>query len=242
MTGVEPSGPSEEPRPSEPVSTAGRSGRPSHRRRTVIRALVVTVTVVAVVLAPFLFLQLSTAGRRHSEVSSVPEHRVAIVFGAGITDDGRPKPFLAHRLDVAADLYDQGRVEKLLMTGDNSRDDYDEVGAMRDHVVVAGVDPDDVLLDHAGFDTYDSCYRAREIFGVGEAVLVTQDYHLPRAVHTCRSLGVESVGVGPSEWGSRPGKMVELQLREILADWKALWDLHVAHPEPKFLGPTEDPP
>ena len=194
------------------------------------------------VFGPYLYLRVATWRALHEDPAEVPPHRVVIVFGAGLNPEGHPMPFLAHRLDMAVELYRDETADKLLMTGDDSRADYDEVTAMKSYVVERGVDPQDVTLDHAGFDTYDSCYRAKAIFGLQEAILITQDYHLPRAVYTCRSLGVEAVGVGPSEWGEWPRQMVGFQARELFADWKAIWDLHVAHPEPKFLGPPEDSP
>ena len=100
--------------------------------------------------------------------------------------------------------------------------------------------PGRITIDDAGFDTYDSCYRARHIFGVASAVVVTQNYHLPRAVYLCRSVGIDADGLGVRDWGRVPtGKMVHYQAREVLADVKAVWDADVATPSPRFLGPHE---
>jgi vancomycin permeability regulator SanA len=176
---------------------------------------------------------LSTLSARFDEPARVPPERVALVFGAGVRADGQPTPMLAGRVHAAAALYHAGRVDKLLMTGDNSRVDYDEVSAMKRHAVSLGVPPDDVSLDHAGFSTYESCYRAR-------AVLVTQAYHLPRALYTCRGLGVAAVGLGAPDWGTySEALLVRYSLREVVATLNALWQVHIARPPPTYLGPRE---
>jgi vancomycin permeability regulator SanA len=147
---------------------------------------------------------------------------------------------LAGRVQTAAALYHSGRVGKLLMTGDNSRPEYDEVSSMKCYAVGLGVPADDVALDHAGFSTYESCYRARAVFGLERAVLVTQAYHLPRALYTCRGLGLDAVGLGAPDWGTYPeALLLRYSLREAVATLNALWQVHVARPEPTFLGPRE---
>jgi vancomycin permeability regulator SanA len=147
---------------------------------------------------------------------------------------------LADRVGAAAELYRLGRVQKLLMTGDNSRVDYDEVSAMRSYAADLGVPEGDITLDYAGFRTYDSCYRARAIFGVEQAILITQRYHLPRAVYTCRQMGVEALGLGTPDWGVySEALLVQYSMREALATAQALWEVHISHPLPMFLGPFE---
>jgi vancomycin permeability regulator SanA len=182
----------------------------------------------------------ATAGQRYERTADVPPVRVAIVFGAGLAPSGRPSPFLADRVRAAADLYRAGRVQKLLMTGDNSRADYDEVSAMRGYALSLGVPEGDITLDYAGFDTYDSCYRAGPIFGVDDAVLITQRYHLPRAVYLCRALGIHAVGLATPDWERYHWRiMVPYMVREALASIKALWEVHLTRPLPTFLGPYE---
>jgi vancomycin permeability regulator SanA len=131
----------------------------------------------------------------------------------------------------------------LLLTGDHSRTDYDEVNTMRRYVLARGVPANHVALDFAGFRTYDSCYRARVIFGVTRAVLVSQRFHLPRAVYTCSQLGIESVGLGTADWGVySKHMMLDYTGREWLASAFALWQLHVTKPLPTFLGKFEGVP
>ena len=123
---------------------------------------------------------------------------VAIVLGAAVHADGQPSPWLAHRLDAAADLYTSGRVEAILVSGDNRRAGYDEPTVMRSYLASRGIPEQAIAVDYAGFDTYDTCVRARRIFGIERALLVTQDFHEPRAVAICRSVGVDADGVGDS--------------------------------------------
>ncbi len=198
-------------------------------------------------LAPPAYVALATRPYRYADPAQVPARRVALVLGAGIIN-GIPTPALAERIRGAAELYRLGRVQKLLLSGDNSRRDYDEASAMRRYALQLGIPDRDITLDYAGFSTYESCYRARDIFGVSELVLVTQGYHLPRAVYTCRQLGIDAVGLGMPDWlynrahmavRYSPRDQLRYTAREALATAKALWDLHVTHPKPTFLGPFE---
>lgn len=141
------------------------------------------------------FVRLSAAGHLYAE-SDVPAAPVALVLGAQVYPSGRPSPFLADRLDLAKRLYDAGKVRVILVSGDNMAVEYNEPDAMRDYLITAGVPASQVVADYAGFDTYDSCVRAQRVFGVSELIVVTQSYHLPRAVATCRRLGLEASGVG----------------------------------------------
>jgi vancomycin permeability regulator SanA len=185
------------------------------------------------------YVLFSARSRSYPDLQSVPAEPVAIVFGAGVRGQGL-SPMLMDRVRLAVDLYRAGRVRKLLMTGDNSRPDYDEVTPMRRFAVSRGVPEGDIVLDYAGFSTYESCYRARQVFGVKQAVLVTQSFHLARALYTCRQLGIEAVGVGAPDWGIYPDRvMTYYAVREAFATLKALWDVHIAQPLPTFLGPDE---
>jgi SanA protein len=171
----------------------------------------------------------------------VPPHKIALVFGAGIRN-GRPTPALADRVEAAAELYHAGKVSKLLMSGDNRFVSYNEPAAMKAYAQELNVPPEDIVLDYAGRRTYDSCYRARVIFGVQEAVLVTQGFHQPRAVYLCHHLGIESVGyVADNRYYSRWTRL-QWTIRETLASAAAWWDVNVARPVP-VLGdpiPIED--
>jgi vancomycin permeability regulator SanA len=194
--------------------------------------------VLALPFVPQLVMRAATWGDRYSSAASTPTRTVAIVFGAGLRADGTPSPFLQQRLDLAAGLYAQHRVRALLVTGDNGTTSHDEPAAMKAYLVQHGVATGDVVVDDAGFSTYDSCYRAKAVFGVKDAVVVTQGYHLPRAVFTCQRLGIDTVGLGGSELSSYPSKTLSYTVREVLSSVKAVWQL-VAKPRPHFLGPHE---
>ncbi|MFE4172597.1 vancomycin high temperature exclusion protein [Streptomyces sp. NPDC056909] len=177
----------------------------------------------------------AVADSRVRTVADVPAGDVAVVFGAGLRA-GRPAPYLAHRLDAAAELYSTGKVKVVLVTGDNSREEYDEPDAMRTYLIERGVPDGRIVSDYAGFDTWDSCVRARKIFGVDRAVLVTQGFHVRRAVALCRAAGVESYGVGVSE--RRDATWYYGGIREMFASGKAAAEA-LLRPDPMFLGPTE---
>lgn len=130
-----------------------------------------------------------------TEISVENPPRVAIVFGAKVWNDKSPSPVLYDRVVTAVELYRAGRVEKILMSGDNPTENYDEPTAMKETAVRLGVSASDVVLDFAGRRTYDTCYRAREIFEVRKAIIVTQEFHQARALYLCNNLGVDSIGI-----------------------------------------------
>jgi SanA protein len=169
---------------------------------------------------------------------SAPKDQVAIVFGAGLWRDGSPSPVLRDRVATAAELYFSEKVEKLLMSGDNTSVHHDEPGAMRDFALSLGVPDEDIVLDYAGRRTYDTCYRAREIFNIDTAILVTQAFHLPRALYICNTLGVEAVGVPADLRQYRGSSLAFWNFRETIATVVALWEVHFSLPEP-ILGNPE---
>lgn len=198
----------------------------------------VLLVLLALPLVPQLVMRIGTWGDRYSDASRVPTRSVAIVFGAGLHPDGTPSAFLQQRLDLAVQLFEKHRVRAFLVTGDNGTSSHDEPAAMRTYLLQHGIPANDVVVDDAGFSTYDSCYRARAVFGVKDAVLVSQGYHLPRAVFTCRRLGLDAVGLGGSELSAHTGKTVKFSIREVLSSAKASWQL-LTEPKPHFLGPHE---
>ena len=203
------------------------------RRRPVqLLALLALVFVVAWVPTLWVDAQARSSLRTVDDVAPTP---VAVVFGAGLWD-GEPSPYLAHRLDTAAQLYAAGRVEVVLVTGDNGRTDHDEPTAMRAYLVRHGVPDRRIVSDFAGFDTWDSCVRAKAIFGVEDAVLVSQDFHIRRAVALCRAAGIGGYGIGVAE--PRDVTWFYGVAREDVAAGKALLDV-VVRPDPHFLGPAD---
>lgn len=198
------------------------------------------VILVVLLIGLNVYVSASTRQQNYENITSLPSERVALVFGAGIRADGRLTRVLADRVEAAIALYQAGRAQKLLFSGDNSSSYYDEVSAMHRYAIERGVRAEDITLDYAGFSTYESCYRAQAVFGVQAAILVTQRYHLPRALYTCRQLGIEAIGYGVEDWGVYPSVLMSrFVIRESLATLKALWQLHITRPLPTFLGPTE---
>lgn len=156
-----------------------------------------------------------------------------LILGAGLKADGTPNHMLQDRLDKGIELYKSGAAPKLLLSGDNGQEEYDEVNAMKEYALNAGIPPEDIFLDHAGFSTYESMYRARDIFLVKKAIIITQRYHQYRALYTARGLGIEGYGV-VSEPRTYAGQNYR-DLREILARNKDFIKV-IIKPEPTYLG------
>ena len=175
--------------------------------------------------------------KRIVPIDMVDNKPVAIVFGAGLLRSGEPTAVLRDRVQTAVKLYQTGKVQKILMTGDNSYVDYNEPAAMHQYALDLGVPDDVIVLDYAGRRTYDSCYRAKEIFGVNDAILVTQHFHLIRALFLCRHLGLEAVGVEADNIQFRRGSILFWNIREIPARSVAMADL-IFRPKP-ILGNPE---
>ena len=156
-----------------------------------------------------------------------------MVLGASVNPDGTPSPMLQDRLETGIELYNRGVAPKLLLTGDNGQIEYNEVEAMKNYAVNAGVPEEDIFLDHAGFSTYDSVYRASYVFGVESMVAVTQEYHLFRTLHGCKKMGIEAVGIGADQEVYAGQEYREI--REVLARVKdfVMW---LIKPEATFLG------
>ncbi len=167
-----------------------------------------------------------------SSIEHVPHTDVALVLGASVVR-GKPSPVLAERADTATALYKAGKVGKILVTGDNGALTYDEVTPVRKYLLDAGIPTQDIFLDHAGFDTYSSMYRARDVFLVHSLTIVTQDFHLPRALWIARRLGLDAHGVVAEGGEHSPYDYI----REIPASIKAIVNVFTDR-QPKYLGPT----
>jgi SanA protein len=222
------------PWPAPPVaSTTGRGRRWLRPRNLLIVAGLAAVAMLAIPL----WIQARYTAFIRSDVAQVAATPVAIVFGAGIRADGRLSPMLADRVDRAVELYQAGKVRKLLMSGDNRFVWYDEPTRMYEYAVAKGVPAQDIVRDFAGRRTYDTCYRAGAIFQVRQAVLITQRFHLARALFTCRNLGVDAVGLAADRgyYASNP----IYQARDLAATLVAWWDVMIARPLP-VLGDVID--
>ena len=168
----------------------------------------------------------------------VPARRVAIVFGAEVKKDGTPSVILKDRIETAVTLYKNGKVEKLLMSGDNRFVDYNEPEAMRQYALTLGMPDSDIVLDYAGRRTYDTCYRAREIFGVDSAILVTQGFHMPRSLFLCKAFGIDALGVESENYYYLKRSRLVWNTRELLATVQSVLDVYLFRPLP-VLGERE---
>ncbi len=156
-----------------------------------------------------------------------------IVLGALVYGDDELSDILEHRVMTAVSLYKDGVSDRILMSGDNSRESYNEVRAMKLYAVSKGVEADDVFMDKAGFSTYETMYRAKEIYKAQRVIIVTQEFHISRAIYLARSLGLEAYGV-TSDLGKYKSESYN-NLRELAARVKAVYSA-VVQPEPKYLG------
>ncbi|MFI7636265.1 vancomycin high temperature exclusion protein [Nonomuraea sp. NPDC049400] len=212
-------------------------------RKVLRRAYQALVLVSVLALAPMTWAWLGSSAHRETAegdgwLGHVPPAQAALVLGAGLYGT-QPTPMLARRLDIAAELYRSGKVRALLLSGDNSRKEYDEPTAMRDYLRGKGVPDQVMVLDYAGFDTWDSCVRARKVFGAGQVTVVTQEFHLPRAVTLCRTAGLETFGVGDDSTRQFASTTYVYAARELFATAKAFADAMVLHSDPVYPGPRE---
>jgi vancomycin permeability regulator SanA len=193
--------------------------------------LVLTLTSALVAVAYF-----SVQERLFANVSDVPVAPVGLVLGASVRPNKQPSPVLQDRIDVGVLLLRAGRVQKLLLSGDNRDTHYNEVAAMHRAAMSLGATQQELVLDNAGWRTYDSCYRAREIYGLKSLVVITQRFHLSRAVYICKKLGLDAYGLAAD--GPTYAPPLKLQLRELGAWALALIDVRFEEPSP-VLGPRE---
>ena len=158
-----------------------------------------------------------------------------IVLGAGVREDGTPSDILTDRLSTSLDILNMGVEGKLLLSGDHGREGYNEVGTMKDYILKnSDIKEKDIFLDHAGFSTYDSIYRAKDIFKVESAIIVTNEYHLPRALYLAEKLGIDAYGYTSDK--REYYYMDAYKKREKIAQLKDFLFVNVLKPEPKFLG------
>ena len=194
------------------------------------------LALLTILLTRMVFLQ--SASTQTLSKEDAPVRQVAIVFGAQVRRDGMPSAVLRDRIETAVKLYKNGKVEKLLMSGDNRFVDYNEPKSMRRYALTLGVPDADIVLDYAGRRTYDTCYRAKEVFGVNSAILVTQGFHLPRALFLCKAFGIDAVGVGADNYYYLKRLRLYWNARELFASAQSVFDIYLWKPIP-VLGKPE---
>ncbi|MFH1200896.1 MAG: ElyC/SanA/YdcF family protein [bacterium] len=190
--------------------------------------------VLAVLVFIFVSNQVIYLGSKsyiYKNIKDVKEAQVVLIPGAAVLKNGQISPIFKDRVDKAIELYQAKKVSKILVSGDNSTVAHNEVNPVLDYLLLKDVPRVDIFLDHAGFDTYSSMYRARDIFQVSSIIISTQSFHLPRAVFIARMLGIKASGLS-ADTGNI---LFKNYLREIFADEKAIFDL-LFHVQPKYLG------
>ncbi|MDD5018183.1 MAG: ElyC/SanA/YdcF family protein [Eubacteriales bacterium] len=211
------------------------------KRRLIILGIIAAALFVIALFAYFMInsIVINDTDQYIYDIGSIDSLEKAdcvLVPGALVYDDESLSLILKDRVDYAIAIYEAGKAGKLLFSGDHGQTDYDEVNAMMDYAIAQGVPEEDIFLDHAGFSTYESLYRARDIFCVSDVIIVTQAFHLPRAVYVARALGLDAAGVNsdPREYANATYDAV----RESLARVKDFFYVNVFLPEPTYLGDT----
>ncbi len=187
--------------------------------------------LIVFVLASNVIIYAGTKQYIYNNVADAPNAEVALIPGAAVFSNGRLSSIFMDRVNMAIRLYEAGKVKKILVSGDNSTVSHNEVNPVRNYLLAKGIPDEDIFLDHAGFDTYSTMYRARDIFGVTSLVITTQSFHLPRAVFIARRLGMNASGLSADT-----GRVLfKNYIREMLANEKAVFDL-LGQRIPKYLG------
>ena len=198
-----------------------------------------TVGIVSLVVfsIPRILAGISASSKIYT-LDDLPAMKIGIVFGAGITKDGRPTAVLKDRVMAAVELYNAGKIQYLLMSGDNRFENYNEPLAMKNYAMELGVPEENIIMDFAGRRTYDTCYRAKYVFGIDEAILITQQFHLPRAIFLAEHLGMKVTGYASDIRTYRKSTMLYWNIREIPAVFTAYYDIYIRKPLP-ILGEYE---
>ena len=170
------------------------------------------------------------------EVEKTPPTSMAIILGASVKANGEPSPMLAERIDAAAALYHQKHVEKILISGDSTDGYYDEVKIMKKQLVARGVSEEDLIGDGLGVRTLDSLYRARFVYHIRQAIVISQFYHLPRSLYLAEHFGIDAIGFSASPPGNQPD--FKHVFREFLARYLAFFDVQFFHTIPKIITPN----
>jgi SanA protein len=210
-----------------------------HHRRALLRIAIGGTAALVLLVAGANAIVLLGGGGSTADPAAEPRAQVALVLGAGLNADGAPSGMLEDRLRAAAALYRDGRVDRVLASGDHGRPGYDEPNAMRRELVRLGVPDADVFTDHAGFATLDSVVRAKKVFNVSSAIVVTQGFHLSRALWLARRAGLTAHGLEAGAGHGYGPKGTQAQVREVLARTKAVGDV-LTGARPRFLGPKVD--
>jgi len=173
------------------------------------------------------------------DVDKIGEHKVGLVLGTSEKKvGGGDNPFFVNRIEAAVSLYQAGKIKKILVSGDNAEVSYNEPKAMQMALLEKGIPKEDIVLDYAGFRTLDSVIRARDVFGQNDLIIISQEFHIKRAVYIARTLGIDAQGFVAKRVSIKFN--IRTQIREVLARTQAWTDVHILNRQPKFLGEKEE--
>lgn len=219
--------------------TSTKTGIPrskSRYRKIAVIFLILAVTVLAALLAADIYVASFSKGRLYDNPADIPHCRAALVLGCSKFARGRPNLFYNYRLDAAAALWHAGKIDAVLVSGDNSRKDYDEPAAMKADLIDRGVPAEFITADYAGFRTLDSVIRAREVFGLDDYIVVSQPFHCQRALYLATRKGQSVIGFSAAD--VRGGRALKIRLRETLARAAAVLDVLIDR-RSRYLGRQE---
>lgn len=204
-------------------------------RRSLRLILAILFLMVVGILCINLWILQATEYSIYSDVASVPEKQAVLVLGSRVYSSGQVSTILADRLDTAIDVYQAKKAQKILVSGDHGTDGYDEANAMRRYLLKKEIPIEDIFMDHAGFDTYDSVYRAKHVFQAQSLIIVSQAFHVPRALMIAEGLSLDAVALTTDRHTYPRAGEIRTDIRESLARVKAFFDVMLAS-KPKFLG------
>lgn len=208
-----------------------------HKKRFLHKVFIFGVFMALLIVILVILLNLNTETKSlsyiYTDINKIPPCQTVLVLGASVYKNSIMSDMLKDRSDTAIELYKSGKAQKILVSGDNRAKNYNEAVTVNNYLLKQGIPEKDIILDYAGFDTYDSLYRARDIFKVKSLIISTQKFHLPRAIFIARGLGIESYGITADK---HQYKNIEFNIgRELLATIKAYFDVYF-EAKPAFLG------
>lgn len=204
------------------------------KAKLIIRiCLLASISLLILIIVSNVIIRYKSRNFIYKNITDVPACYTVIVLGAKVSAHGTPSNYLHDRLEKAIEVYNNHKALRFLLSGDHGQTTYDEVNAMKNYLLDRGIKTEDIFLDHAGFDTYSTMVRAKNVFLIKDAIIVSQEFHLPRAVYIARSVGLDARGINADN--NDYAGLKQLKGREILARVKAFVEV-MFHKNPRFLG------
>ncbi|MCB0839092.1 MAG: YdcF family protein [Bacteroidetes bacterium] len=205
------------------------------KKKIILTIIILLLIGISSILVPNFIINQTTAEKLFSEVSDIPENKVGLLLGTSkYLQNGNINLYYQYRLEATVSLYQNGKIDYILISGDNGQKSYNEPETFKDDLIKSGIPADKIYLDYAGFRTLDSIVRAKEIFGQNKITIISQKFHNERAIYISENKDIEAVGFNAKDVTFRYG--LKIQIRELLARTKMMIDLYVINEQPKFLG------